>query len=256
MLGEKDEHAVLFPSGCVDLGDLIWALLAVAKITECSGCYERTLEAAQEALSLCHNDKRLSCVDGPVKNGDTDAAVCLRRSLQMASLGKANLGKITQGLLYANQAVESVTKLNSVWFPSTYSIELYIDARGQLAKVLLAAGETEAARHVFEERREYFLKRVTEKNGEYRDLAPTLRILGIVYCSKGNHEKGSAIAQELHETLDRLKGIFMSLHNQVMSRLTYELMAPISQAARDLLESLDCDHQAGFTHDSENDLEA
>lgn len=83
--------------------------------------------------------------------------------------------------------------------------------------------------------------------GEYRDLAPILRMLGILCCSEGRHLEGDAAAKELSRIIQTLGNAFPSLQEQAKTRLRRHANVPVLKILDDMSRKLDCEHQAGIT---------
>jgi hypothetical protein len=118
-----------------------------------------------------------------------------------------------------------------------------METRGNMANILVFAGELAQARDICEERRAYFSRRVEKRMGDYRELAPIFRMLGVLSCSEGRHDEGHAAAQELSRILRMLGSAFPSIQEQVKIRLRNQALVPILKVLEDLSKKLDCGHQ-------------
>lgn len=118
-----------------------------------------------------------------------------------------------------------------------------METRGNLSEILLSVGDVAQARVIGEERRAYFSKRVEQRAGEYRELAPILRMLAVLYCSDGNHEEGEAVARELSRIITMLGSVFPNLQEQVRIRLRSQTKVPVLKVLDDMCRKLDCEHQ-------------
>lgn len=107
-----------------------------------------------------------------------------------------------------------------------------METRGTLSEILLAIGNISQARQICEERREYFSKRVETRTGEYRELAPVLHMLSILFFREGLHEEGEAAAKVLSQIIEKLGSAFPSLQEQVKIRLRHQTKIPNSTSSR------------------------
>ena len=172
----------------------------------------------------------------------------MRPSLHaILSSAEANLGRNSTAIEYAHRAVKESLQIGTdkLYISTTTAEYSCIETRGNLAEILLATGNLTQARQICEERRAYFNKRVETRKGEYRELAPILRMFGVLCCSEGRHKEGDAAAQELLQIMKKLGSVFPSLQEQVKIRLHRQANVPILKVLDDMSQKLDCEHQAG-----------
>ncbi|KAF5319246.1 hypothetical protein D9619_008387 [Psilocybe cf. subviscida] len=217
--------------------NLVRSLYGVAFTALSHRNYKRVIEAAQEGciISACQN----------WKNGDRQNTLTHFSLFALLSFAEANLGRYDTALEYAHRAVDISLEIRDIkLYISATTAELsYMETRGNLANILFATGDHAQARQICEERRAYFSKRVDTRMGEYRELAPILRMLGILCCSEGRHEEGEAAAQELSRIMMTLGIAFPSLQEQVKIRLRNQAEVPILKVLDNMSAKLDCGHQ-------------
>ncbi|KAF5319350.1 hypothetical protein D9619_008424 [Psilocybe cf. subviscida] len=219
---------------------LVWSLHTVAITALLHRDYNRAIEAAREG---CH---MLNCPEGVEFDEDYEHRSFIRPSLlSIMSSAEANLGRLSTALDYANRAVDMALEIgeNKFYIPVTATAHHYMETRGYLAEILLATGDLAQARHICEERRAYFSKRVETRMGDYRKLAPIFRMLGILCCSEGLHEEGYIAAVELSRIMRMLGSVFPSLQEQVKIRLRRQAQVPILKTLEEISQRLDCGHQ-------------
>lgn len=108
---------------------------------------------------------------------------------------------------------------------------------------ILVRSDLAQARKIWEERRTYFSKRVDERIGEYRELAPILRMLGIIYCNEGHHDDGVIAAAELVQIVRMLDSTFPTLQERVKNRLRHQANVPILEFLEKICRELECKHK-------------
>lgn len=216
----------------------VWSLHAVGLTALLSHNYERASEAAREGCKISTS---------PDWQKDTvEYNIYVFPSLfAILSFAEANLGRYDAGVDYAHRAVEASLEIKRMrnQISMSFSDLSYMGTRGNLADILLATGDLVQARQICEERSAYFNKRVEKQMGDYRVLVPILRVLGVLYCSEGLHEKGEAAAQELSRIMKLLGDVFPSLQEQVKICLRHQANVPILKVLRDMSEKLACKHQ-------------
>ncbi|KAF5319506.1 hypothetical protein D9619_008401 [Psilocybe cf. subviscida] len=218
---------------------LVLSLNAVAFTALSCGNYKRALDAAKEGCDIYASPVHL-------QHELTGEDEFVRPSLlALLSSAVANLGRSSTALEYAKRAVEVSLDIRDKKsdISATTAEWSYMETRGNLAEIFIATGDLAQARQICEERRAYFSKRVETRMGDYRELAPILRMLGILCCSEGHHEEGDIAAQELYRILTTLGIAFPSLQEQVKIRLRSRAKAPILQVFNAMCEKLDCKHQ-------------
>ncbi|KAF5319359.1 hypothetical protein D9619_008423 [Psilocybe cf. subviscida] len=219
---------------------LVWSLHAVAITALLHGDYNRAAEAAREGCNIFNSPEGLE-----FEENDDDKSLIRPSLISILSSAEANLGRCGTAIDYANRAVDLALEIeeNKLYIPATTAEHCYMETRGNLAEILFATGDLAQAREICQERSAYFFKRVEKRMGEYRDLAPILRMLGILCCSEGRHDEGDAAAQELCRIIKMLGSAFSSLQKQVKIRLHHQAQVPILKALGVMSESLDCKHQ-------------
>ncbi|KAF5323788.1 hypothetical protein D9619_012927 [Psilocybe cf. subviscida] len=207
--------------------------------------YQRLVEASKESLDACRGDNEISFRRFLEDISPLDPSLAfLPKSMQLLSFGLANLGRMAEGIQYAKEAVEcSINLKMTATVASSVSAQSYIETRGNLANILIANGDLDEAVHILKERRDYFSNRVEVRNGEYRDLVPTIRTLGILLCHLGCHEEGKAAVREFQRIMQTLSTVFSSLHSQVIVHLKRDIETPILQPLEDMHNNLNCNHQ-------------
>ncbi|KAF5326652.1 hypothetical protein D9619_004745 [Psilocybe cf. subviscida] len=218
--------------------DLILALYGVASIALSCQNYNRAIEAAREVCKIYGATDPKCWHSG----GDSDGFIHPSLFATLA-YAEANLGRCTSALEYGQCAVTLSLDIRDTRGAPTAAERSYMETRGVLADILLATGDISQARQIHEERRVYFSKRVEKRMGDYRELAPILRMLGILYCSEGRHEDGGAAAEELSRIINMLQIAFPSLQEQVKNRLRNHIKVPILKVLNDMTQKLDCKHQ-------------
>ncbi|KAF5319591.1 hypothetical protein D9619_008378 [Psilocybe cf. subviscida] len=223
------------------VGGLLWSLHAVAITASSYLDYNRAAEAAREGcnISAGQNWRSIEC----------EYNIFLRPSLfALLSSAEANVGMYDTALEYAHCAVDASLEIADIklYISATIAKQSYMETRGNLAEILLATGDLAQARQICEERSAYFSDRVENRMGEYRDLAPILRMLGVLCCSDGRHEEGDAAAKELSRIMRTLGSAFPSLQEQVKIRLRHQANVPILKVLDDMCHKLNCKHQAGI----------
>ncbi|KAF5327255.1 hypothetical protein D9619_004588 [Psilocybe cf. subviscida] len=219
---------------------LVWSLHGVAFTALLLHHYHRAFEAAQEGCDI------LARPEGSEFDRNSEYRSFIRPSLfAILSAAEANLGKCHTALKYANRAVGLSLEIgdNKLHISITAAQRSYMETRGNLANILLATGDTAHALQICEERSVYFSKRVGTQMGEYRELAPILRMLGILCCSEGCHEEGNTAAKELSRIMKMLGSTFPSLQEQVKIRLRHQAQVPILKVLELMSQQLDCGHQ-------------
>ncbi|KAF5319319.1 hypothetical protein D9619_008386 [Psilocybe cf. subviscida] len=223
---------------------LVWSLYVVALTASSCWNYARVVEAAREGCNIFASQEG---VDKWKSREDGEEHVSMRPSLlAFLSFAEANLGRCSTAVEYAHCAVDASLDIRDMkmYISATTAEQSYMETRGYLADILLAIGDLSQARLICEERRAYFSKRVEKRMGEYRDLAPILRMQGILCCTEGLHEEGDAAAQELSRIMKTLGSAFPSLQEQVKIRLRHQAKVPILKVLDDMSKKLDCGHQA------------
>ncbi|KAF5319447.1 hypothetical protein D9619_008435 [Psilocybe cf. subviscida] len=220
----------------------VWSLHAVAFAAMSHWNYNRVIETAQEGCNI------LAISDGLDfdRGFGSEYRALIRPSLfALQSSAQANLGRYSTALEYANRAVDASLEIGEMkaYISATTAEQSYMETRGSLAEILLATGNRAQARQICDERRAYFSKRVEERMGEYRDLAPILRMLGILCCSEGRHEEGNTAAKELSRIMKALGSAYPSLQEQVKFRLRRQVQVPILKFLNDMSQKLECGHQ-------------
>lgn len=200
--------------------------------------FDRAIEAAREGCNI---------PIGPAwMENETEYNSSIRPSLfAILASAEANLGRYDTALEYARHAVDVSRDMKArKWdISATAAEQSAMETRGYLADILLATGDIAQARQICEERRTYFAERVENKMGDYRELAPILRMLGVLRCSEGRHEEGEAAAQELCRIMKMLGSAFRGLQEQVKIRLRRQAQVPILKVLDDMRQKLDCIHQ-------------
>ncbi|KAF5327863.1 hypothetical protein D9619_004595 [Psilocybe cf. subviscida] len=223
------------------VGCLVWSLHGVAFIALLLHNYHCAFEAAQEGCNILTSPKGLEF------DRTSERRSFIRPSLfAILSSAEANLGNCSTALEYASRAVDASLDIgdNKLYISATTAERYYMEARGNLAEILLATGDFTQARQICEERSVYFSKRIETRMGEYRELAPILRMLGILCCNEGRHEEGGAAAAKLSHIMKTLGSAFPSLQEQVKIRLRRQAKVPILKVLEDMTQRLDCGHQA------------
>ncbi|KAF5319444.1 hypothetical protein D9619_008436 [Psilocybe cf. subviscida] len=218
---------------------LVWSLHAVALAAHFCRDYKYAAEAAQEGCKLATGSYW--------RKSEAERNSFLRPSLlAILSSAEANLGRYSAALEGAHRAVNASLDVRGrkADISATTAEQSYMETRGNLAGILLATGDLTQARQICEERHAYYSKRVESRLGEYRELAPILRMLGILYCNEGRHTEGDAAAQELSRIMRMLGSAFPSLQEQVKIRLSNQAEVPILKVLDDMSQKLDCKHQA------------
>jgi tetratricopeptide (TPR) repeat protein len=216
-----------------------WSLNGVAVTAFSGGHYKDAIEAAQEGCKVSGSENWQS-------NQDEDN-ICMRPSLfAILSSAEANLGRFSAALEYALRAVEESLDIREMKssVSATTAEQSYMETRGNMAEIFLATGNLAQARQICKERSAYFSKRVEKRMGDYRELAPILRMLGILCCSEGHHEEGNTAAKELSRIMKTLGSAFPSLQEEVKIRLRNQAKVPILKVLEDMCQKLDCEHQA------------
>ncbi|KAF5327837.1 hypothetical protein D9619_004387 [Psilocybe cf. subviscida] len=227
---------------------LVGSLHTVAAAAARCRSYGHVVEVAEEALIVCQKDESLRPLTRLPGSPLCERVTDLPRSLKLISFGFANLGRIQDGLQYAKEAVVHALKLRALpSLASSVATGSYIETRGNLGNILVASGSFSEALEIFEERRGYFSNRVEARNGEYRELVPTLYILGTLYCNDGRHEDGLSVAEDLRRIMICLRAALPTLHEQIVLCLQHELMTPTLQVLNNMHGSLQCNHQAHVT---------
>lgn len=205
--------------------------------------YERAVEAATEGCKI-YSSPENSEVWQNDQDGERD--IFIRPSLfSMLASAEANLGNFAIALEYAHRAVDISLEIGNMKFyiSATTAEQSYMETRGNLAGILLATGDFAQARKICEERKTYFSKRVKNRMGEYRELTPVLRMLGVLYCTEGYHEESGAAAKELSHIMTMLGRAFPSLQKQVKIRLRNQADRPVFKVLGEMSRKLDCTHQ-------------
>lgn len=220
--------------------NLVWSLHAVALTALTCRNYQRAGEAAQEGCSTSSTSQW--------RDNEEEHDISIRPGLfAILSSAEANLGRCDTALQYAQYAVDAsltIKDMKASISPTTAE-QSYIETRGNLADILLVTGDTVQARQICEERLTYFSKRVEIRMGDYRELAPILHTLGILYCSEGRHKEGDAAAKELACIIKTLRSAFPSFQEEVKIRLRRQVQVPILKVLDDMKDKLECEHQAG-----------
>ncbi|KAF5319565.1 hypothetical protein D9619_008418 [Psilocybe cf. subviscida] len=217
--------------------DLVWPLHAVALTALSCRNYQRVIDTAQEACSIASDPDSWEV-------GEHDAF--MKPSLcALISSAEANLGRRGTAAEYARRAVDESLEIGDMKasISATTAQQSYIETRGNLAEILLATGDLAQARQICEERSAYFSERVENRMGEYRDLAPILRMLGILNCSEERHEEGEAAAKELRRIMKMLGSLFPSLQKEVKIQLRHQAQVLILKVLDNMSQKLDCGHQ-------------
>ncbi|KAF5329413.1 hypothetical protein D9619_009140 [Psilocybe cf. subviscida] len=220
--------------------NLVSSLHAVALAALSCGDYNHAVEAAQEGCDI------LAGPEGSEFGQDHKYRTFMRPSLfAILSSAEANLGRRSTALDCAHRAVDASLEFGRMKaeVPATAAERSYMETRGNLAEILLTTGDLAQARQICEEGSAYFFKRVEIRMGEYRNLAPILRMLGVLCCSEGRHEEGEAAAKELSRIMKTLGSTFPSLQEQVKIRLRNQAKVPILKVLDDMSQKLDCRHQ-------------
>ncbi|KAF5319492.1 hypothetical protein D9619_008421 [Psilocybe cf. subviscida] len=200
--------------------------------------YRRAAEAAREGCDIF--------TSAAWQINESEYNILSRPSLfAMLASAEANLGNITVAVEYAHRAVDVSLEIRDrkADISATTAERFYMETCGSLAEILLVAGDLAQARQLCKERRAYFSKRVEKRMGEYRNLAPILRMLGILSCSEGRHEEGEAVAKELCKIMKMLGSAFPSLQEEVKIQLRRQTQVPILKVLDEMSEKLDCGHQ-------------
>lgn len=208
--------------------------------------YKRAIEAAREgcAIYTCRED-----LNSWQNSKEREKHIFIRPGLfAFMSFAEANLGRFSTALECAHRAVDISLDIGNMklCISATTAEHSYMESRGNLADILLASDDLAQARQIYEERRVYFLKKVERRMGDYRDLAPILRVLGILRCHEGQHEGGQAAAAELSRMIRMLGSAFPSLQEQVKIRLRNQFNVPILKVLDGMSQKLGCKHQTEF----------
>ncbi|KAF5319560.1 hypothetical protein D9619_008417 [Psilocybe cf. subviscida] len=218
--------------------NLVWSLHAVALTALLCRNYKRAVEAAQEGCNIASSSKW--------RDSEDEHNVFIHPGLfAILSSAEANLGRYTIALEYAHHAVKISLEIGNMrsHISGTTAEQSYMKTRWNLADILVVTGDLAQARRICEERQAYLTNRVDTRIGDYRDLAPVLRMLGILCCNEGRHEEGNTAAQKLSRTMRTLGSAFPSLQEQVKIRLLQQAEVPILQILNDMSDKLDCGHQ-------------
>lgn len=220
------EEALKVAEGALELlrdngpstGALIWSLHAVAIAALSCFNYERTVEVAREGRDILISPAGLEYW----QNMELCSPLC-PCLFALLSYAEANLGRWSTALVYAHRAVDASLDIGNMklYVSVTTATQSYMETRGNLANIFMATGNIVLARQVYEEQRVYFSQRVGKRIGDYRDLVPALRILGVLYCSKGQHD------QELSRIVRMLGNAYPNVQKQVKIRLHQQTKVPI-----------------------------
>lgn len=241
------------------LGSVLWQKAmtqqSMGRNVEAIGTWEKVAELAQQIVqdSRLHADalgrlsdqfRRLERYDDAVRTG-TLAITTYQEDTQTQASRYFYLSQDLLQLRRYKESIEAVEKSVTLCRclaksdPEKWMGYLTLGL-SKLVDALLATGDLPQARQICKERSIYISQRVEIKIGEYRELVPTLRMLGVLCCSEGQHEEGAAAAKELSRIMTMLGTEYPNLEYQIKEKLAKQHKAPVLKA---LEEKLDCEHQ-------------